>query len=47
MTDVEPMRIGRLARRTGVSIKALPILASTGFRVGRDPALRSGSRSRF
>ncbi len=37
MTDVEPMRIGRLARRTGVSVKALRFYDSQGllFRAGR------------
>ncbi len=40
MTDVEPMRIGRLARRTGVSVKALRFYDSQGllFRAGRTTA---------
>ena len=40
MTDIEPMRIGRLARRTGVSVKALRFYDSQGllFRAGRTTA---------
>ena len=40
MTDVEPMRIGRLARRTGVTVKALRFYDSQGllFRAGRTAA---------
>lgn len=39
MEDAEPMRIGRLARRTGVSVKALRFYDSQGllFRAGRTP----------
>lgn len=40
MTDVGPMRIDRLARRTGVSVKALRFYDSHGllFRAGRTAA---------
>jgi MerR family transcriptional regulator, copper efflux regulator len=40
MTNMEPMRIGRLARRTGVSVKALRFYDSQGllFRAGRTAA---------
>lgn len=40
MADGEPMRIGRLARRTGVSVKAIRFYDSQGllFRAGRTQA---------